>query len=94
MSLHKMMEFEFDPEKDARNREKHGLSLGDFSGFDDDFDVVVLTDDRRDYGEERFRVFGMVDGKPHSLAFTVRGTAMRLISFRRAHAKELRRHGR
>jgi uncharacterized protein len=87
-----MMEFEFDPEKDARNQAKHGLSLADFSGFD--ADPVVVADDRRDYGEERFRAFGMVDGKPHSIAFTVRGNAMRLISFRRAHAKELKRYDR
>lgn len=87
-----MMEFEFDPDKDARNLEKHQLSLGDFTGFD--AGPVVVADDRRDYGEERFRAFGLIDGKPHSIAFTVRGGAMRLISFRRAHAKELRHYER
>ena len=86
------MEFEFDPDKDARNKEKHQLSLADFSGFD--ADPLVIEDDRRDYGEQRFRAFGLIDGKPHSIAFTVRGNAMRLISFRRAHAKELRRYER
>lgn len=86
------MEFEFDPEKDTRNKEKHRLSLGDFAGFD--ADPVVIADDRRDYGEERFRAFGLIGGKPHSIVFTVRGNAMRLISFRRAHAKELKRYER
>jgi hypothetical protein len=86
------MAFEFDEDKDARNKEKHRLSLGDFPGFDTD--PVVVEDDRRDYGEQRFRAFGLIDGKPHSIAFTVRGSAMRLISFRRAHAKELRRYER
>ena len=86
------MEFEFDPDKDARNKEKHQLSLGDFAGFD--ADPVVVEDDRSDYGEQRFRAFGLIDGKPHSIAFTVRGSAMRLISFRRAHSKELRRYER
>ena len=92
MSLHKIEEVEFDPEKDAKNEEKHRLSLGDFAGFDSD--PVVVEDDRQDYGEPRFRAFGLIDGKPHSIAFTVRGNAMRLISFRRARAKELRRYER
>lgn len=54
----------------------------------------MVEDDRRDYGEQRFRAFGLIDGRPHSVVFTVRGSAMRLISFRRAHAKEWRRYER
>lgn len=86
------MRIEFDPDKDAQNLEKHGLSLSEFEGFDSE--PVVVPDDRRDYDEERFRAFGLINGTAHSIAFTMRGKAMRLISFRRAHAKELRRYER
>jgi uncharacterized DUF497 family protein len=84
------MPFEFDPRKDDLNRQRHDLSLGDFAGFDED--PIVVADQRRDYGEERFRAFGRIDSVPHCLVFTYRGENMRLISFRRAHEKELKRH--
>ena len=81
----------FDPEKDARNVARHGLSLADFSGFDEE--ATVQVDDRRDYGETRFIARGRIGGVPHAVIFTWRGETMRLISFRRAREKELRRHG-
>jgi uncharacterized DUF497 family protein len=82
----------FDPEKDARNIARHGLSLADFTGFDEE--AAVQVDDRRDYGETRFVALGRIGGVPHAVVYTRRGETMRLISFRRAHEKELRRHGR
>lgn len=84
------MEIEFDPAKDAANIAKHGVSLADFAGFD--AAPVVIVDDRFDYGEERFVAFGRIDGRGHSIVYTVRGKVTRLISFRRAHEKEMRRY--
>lgn len=84
------MEIEFDPSKDAINLKKHGVSLGDFTGFDEE--PVVLIDDRKDYGEVRYRAFGLIEGVGHALVFTIRGNSMRLISLRRAHDKEMRRY--
>lgn len=43
----------FDSEKDADNKVKHGLSLGDFDGFDSE--PLVLADDRFEYGETTVR---------------------------------------
>lgn len=87
------MEIEFDPAKDAANIAKHGVSLADAAGLDL-LAAAVLVDDRFDYGEPRFRAFGRIDGAGFCLAFTVRGTTVRPISFRRAHEKEMRQHGR
>ena len=56
--------------------------------------AAVFVDDRRDFGETRFRAFGRIDGQGFCLAFTVRDTAVRPISFRRAHEKEMRKYGR
>ena len=84
------MDIEFDAAKDAANVEKHGLSLFDFGGFD--AEPVVLVDDRSDYGEQRFRAFGRIDGVGHCLVYTLRSGVIRLISFRRARDKEMRRH--
>jgi uncharacterized DUF497 family protein len=84
------MPFEFDPAKDAANVAKHGLSLGEFDGFD--AEPVVLVDDRYDYGETRYQAFGRIDGKGHCLVYMIRDGELRPISFRRAHEKEMRRY--
>lgn len=60
-------------------------------GFDSE--PVVRSDDRIDYGEARFRAFGRINGQGHCLVYTFRGGHLRVISFRRAHEKEMRRHG-
>ena len=84
------MAISFDPEKDAANFAKHGLSLADFAGFD--AEPVVIADARFDYGETRFVALGRIDDLPHAVVYTRRGETMRVIGFRRAHAKELRRY--
>lgn len=80
------MAITFDPDKDAVNRAKHGLSLSLAAD-------ALVEDDRFDYGETRYRAFGFIDGVAHCLVFTLRGEDVRVISLRRAHAKELLRHG-
>ena len=84
------MKIEFDPAKDAANVAKHGISLPDFEGFDSE--AIVKVDERHTYGENRFRAFGRIDGLGYCIVYTRRGLTMRLISFRRAHEKEMRRH--
>jgi uncharacterized protein len=86
------MTFEYDPDKDAANVEKHGLSLASFAGFDEE--LMVLRDRRHDYGEERFRAIGRIDGKICVVVYVIRDERTRLISFRRARGKELRQYER
>ena len=86
------MEIEFDPVKDASNVAKHGLSLADALRFDL-LVATVVVDQRDDYGEVRYRAFQRLDGEGYCLAFAVRGEVVRPISLRRAHDKEMRRHG-
>jgi uncharacterized protein len=86
------MTIAFDPGKDGINREKHGLSLTRASEIDLRT-AYVLVDDRQDYGEPLWRAYGMLDGRLHMLAFTVRDGVIRAISLRRANVKEVRRYG-
>ncbi len=86
------MTITFDPGKDVVNREKHGLSLARAVEIDLG-SATVLADHRQDYGEPRWRAYGMMDGRLHMLAFTVRDGVLRAISLRRANAKEARRNG-
>jgi uncharacterized protein len=84
------MGIEFDAAKNDENIAKHGISFADFEGFDGE--PITLPDDRNDYGEPRFRSFGRIDGQCHCLVHTERAGALRLISLRRAHEKEVRRY--
>jgi uncharacterized DUF497 family protein len=84
------VEISFDPAKDALNIDKHGLSFTDFQGFD--AEPIVVIDDRYDYGENRYRAFGRINGLGHCLVFALAGDGLRAISFRRAHEKEMRRY--
>ena len=83
------MDIEFDPAKDEANLAKHGVSLAAAA----DFEIqVVVRDDRRTYGEDRFNAFGVLWGQTYCLTFSRRNGRFRAISLRRAHAKEYRRH--
>ncbi len=82
------MEIEFDDAKDQANIEKHGMSLGDAV----DLDVLAVIADDRFASEQRFRIYGLLDGRPCCLAAVLRNGVVRAISFRRAHLKEYSRH--
>ncbi len=82
------MDVEFDPAKDAANLAKHGVSLRRAMDLDD----IVVVPDNRFIDEQRFRLYGIIDGEPYCLAAVFRGGIVRAISFRRAHQKEYSRH--
>ena len=78
-----------DPAKEAINVSKHGISLARWI----DLDVFAIVGDNRfEYGEPRYRAYGVIDGVSYCLVFTVRNEQYRPISLRRAHAKEMRRY--
>ena len=54
--------------------------------------MASIEDDRFDYSEIRVRAFGFIDEVPHCLVFTIRGQELRVISLRRAHAREMKRY--
>lgn len=83
------MKIEFDPTKDAENIRKHGISLAKASDF---VTVSYSQDTRFDYSETRYRAFGWLKGESYCLVFTMRNDIVRAISFRRAHAKEMKRY--
>jgi len=81
------MLIEFDPAKDAVNRDKHGISLGEAARID--WDTAAIWPDRRfDYGENRMRCLGYLGLRLHYVAFVDRGEIRRIISLRRANDRE------
>jgi len=81
------MKLEWDEQKRAANREKHGFDFEDtgivFSGK-----TATFEDDRFDYGETRYVTLGQIAGVVVHIAWTPRPGAARIISFRKAKRQE------
>lgn len=84
------MLFEWDPNKNAKNIDKHGIDFLDAITIFDDGDRIEAVDGRHQYGEERIQVIG--ESKPGVLlvVYTWRhgNTIRRIISARTASRKE------
>ena len=81
---------EFDPDKDAANRQKHGVSLGFGARILDQADALVVPTIRVADEEERFKVIGEVDGALWTGIHVYRGDSVRFMSVRRSNAGEQR----
>ena len=51
---------------------------------------LIRRDDRKSYGEERYQVFGRIDERLFVIVFTYRSADIRIISARKANAREVR----
>jgi uncharacterized protein len=49
---------------------------------------LVRKDHRWDYGEERFQLLGMIEQRVFVVVYTVRRSAIRIISARKANRRE------
>ncbi len=87
------MIIEFDPSKDQKNVNKHGLSLGRFVELEFRLGIIE-RDDRRDYGEQRYVALAFLKERLHAACFCVRGDTFRVISLRKANDREMRRYER
>jgi len=83
------MQFEWDESKRASNLEKHGIDFRDAVIFFES-DLVCFEDDRHNYGEKRFIAFGQLAGRLLVTAYTLRNGNIRILSMRKANARERR----
>lgn len=88
-----MDRYEWDEAKNALNRLKHGFGFELIEGFDWS-SAITRIDERFAYGEVRRVAYGWIDQVGYAVVFVVRGERIRLISLRRMHAKEMRKHER
>jgi uncharacterized DUF497 family protein len=81
----------YDPAKNKRDVRERGLSFERAAEFD--FGTAIFwVDERRNYGEVRQLALGYLGGRLHVLCFTDTAAGIRVISFRRANAREARRY--
>ena len=81
------MNFEFDPEKSAANKQKHGIDFVEAQALWDDPDLIEIPAKTTD--EPRFLIIGTIDGKHWSGVITYRGENVRIISVRRSRSEEV-----
>ena len=86
------MRFEWDVAKADDNRARRGFGFDDIRGVFLDPSRVIFADGRFDYGESRWITFGRIDGRLFAVAYTTRGETIRIISARKANARERRRY--
>lgn len=82
------MHIVFDPEKDATNLSKHGVSLAAAARLDWDA-ALAWIDDRADYGELRIVALAPIGERLFFVVFVDRDGARRIISLRRANRREV-----
>jgi uncharacterized protein len=84
------MRFEWDESKAAQNLVKHGVPFEFATRLFLDPERIDAGDARRAYGEERRISLGRIDERLYVVVYTVRSETLRLISARRANAREQR----
>ena len=71
--------FDWDPEKDAENQRKHGVSFGRAQYAFADPKRVIAKDVSHSQTEDRYYCFGEVDGGILTVRFTYRASVIRII---------------
>jgi uncharacterized DUF497 family protein len=85
------MVIDFDLAKSARNASEQGLPFTLVSEFD--WQGAVFSEDtRHPYPERRFVALGYVGERLHVVCFTPNEGGVRVISFRKANDREVRRY--
>ena len=82
------IEFEWDDAKAESNRAKHRINFAVAATVFLDRDHVVVDTARAEDGEPRQKVIGAIDGRLFTVVFVMREDVCRIISARRANAKE------
>jgi uncharacterized protein len=85
------VQIDFDPQKDASNRAKHGVSLAAAAELEW-VAALVWVDDRFEYGESRLVALAPMKGILYYVAFVDRGRIRRIMSLRRANRREVKHY--
>ena len=82
---------DFDPAKNQNNIRIRGLDFAQVADFDFATTQYAL-DDRREYGETRWRAIGFIGERLYVLVFKPIDDGIRVISFRKANRREVNKY--
>ena len=83
----KVLKYEWNSAKNARNKTKHGIGFEAAEGFDWRT-AIEIYDSRDDYGEDRWVAFGFIGVALYVMAYTEHAENIRIICLRRATKNE------
>ena len=85
------MKITFDPAKRMKTLAERGVDFADarfvFEGL-----TFTLLDDRFDYGEDRYQIYGQLQGRLVTVVWTPRGADRHVISMRKCNDREKARY--
>ena len=88
------MEFEWDDAKSDACFRDPGFDFAYVAHAFLDEGRSVGLDRRWDYGEDRYRLSGAVEGRVFVVVYTMRGSTIRIISARKANRREVHEYER
>ena len=87
----KLVRISYDPAKNQRNIRERGLPFDAVTDFV--FETALYAvDQRQEYGEARYVAVDMLAERLHVLCFTEAPDGIRVISFRKANIREVKRY--
>lgn len=85
------MRIDYDPNKNQRNIEQRNLSFEEARHLD--WETALIWQDLRfDYGEVRLNMLAFLNERLHYLTFKPIEGGIRVISFRKANAREIKQY--
>jgi uncharacterized protein len=84
------MEFEWDEDKAKLNEKKHGVTFQEAELAFEDESAVEIYDDLNSDEEIRFQIIALSPVRLLFVAFTLREEKIRIISARKANAKQVK----
>ena len=79
----------WDDAKRRANLVKHGVDFAAVAAFD--WESALVYPDNR-HGEPRWVATGYIGSRLHVVVYAMRGTRRRIVSLRKANAREVRRY--
>ena len=80
---------EWDENENRSNQKKHGISFAMAKLM---VGTVIRVDHKKDYGEQRYIVTGLMMGRLHVMIVTTRTGRLRIISLRKANKREVKQY--
>ncbi len=86
------MDFEYDEAKNRQCLKERGFDFEFVKAVFADPAYVEIEDNRQNYGESRFLVTGMIEGRLFTVVYTPRDDKRRIIASWRASRQERKRY--
>ena len=85
------MSISYDPDKNQCNLDERNLGFDEVENLDWD-SAWIFEDERNEYNEIRYIAYSFLNERLHFVCFTETSDGIRVISFRKANSREVKRY--